>query len=81
MSKKEKVNYRGMENAPRDFLASLLPDPAKIGPLMHGKTCAGAHVKGLDKEGSHTPVTSITLSITSGRWITTGIKPLYGKPH
>ena len=51
LAKKEKVNYRGMEIAPRDFLASLLPDPAKIGPMMHGKTCAGAHIAGKDKEG------------------------------
>ena len=51
LAKKEKVNYRGMEIAPRDFLASLLPDPAKIGPMMHGKTCAGAHIAGKDKDG------------------------------
>jgi saccharopine dehydrogenase-like NADP-dependent oxidoreductase len=51
LSNKQKVNYRGMEIAPRDFLASLLPDPATIGPIMHGKTCAGAHVAGLNKEG------------------------------
>ena len=51
LSNKEKVNFRGMEIAPRDFLASLLPDPAKIGDKMSGKTCAGTLVKGLDKDG------------------------------
>ena len=51
LSNKEKVTYRGMEIAPRDFLASLLPDPAHLGEKMHGKTCAGTLVKGLNKEG------------------------------
>ena len=51
LSNKNKVKYRGMEIAPRDFLASLLPDPATIGPMMHGKTCAGTHVAGKDKSG------------------------------
>jgi saccharopine dehydrogenase-like NADP-dependent oxidoreductase len=66
LSKKEKVNYRGMEIAPRDFLASLLPDPAKIGPLMHGKTCAGAHVKGLDKEGK--PYACYIYNVVDNQW-------------
>jgi saccharopine dehydrogenase-like NADP-dependent oxidoreductase len=66
LSKKEKVNYRGMEIAPRDFLASLLPDPAKIGPLMHGKTCAGAHVKGLDKEGN--PYACYIYNVVDNQW-------------
>jgi saccharopine dehydrogenase-like NADP-dependent oxidoreductase len=52
LANKEKVNYRGMEIAPRDFLASLLPDPAQIGPIMKGKTCAGALVKGVGKDGN-----------------------------
>lgn len=66
LSKKEKVNYRGMEIAPRDFLASLLPDPAKIGPLMHGKTCAGAHVKGLDKAGK--PHACYIYNVVDNKW-------------
>jgi saccharopine dehydrogenase (NAD+, L-lysine-forming) len=60
------VNYRGMEIAPRDFLASLLPDPATIGPLMHGKTCAGAHVKGLDKEGK--PYACYIYNVVDNKW-------------
>lgn len=31
---------------PRDFVAKAAPDPATIGPLMKGKTCAGTWVKG-----------------------------------
>ena len=38
--------------SPRDFLASILPNPATLGPIMKGKTCAGVVVKGLDKEGA-----------------------------
>jgi saccharopine dehydrogenase-like NADP-dependent oxidoreductase len=32
--------------SPRDVLAAVLPNPAKLGHLMHGKTCAGIWVKG-----------------------------------
>lgn len=66
LSNKEKVNYRGMQIAPRDFLASLLPDPAKIGPVMHGKTCAGAHVAGLDKEGK--PYACYIYNVVDNEW-------------
>ncbi len=39
-----------VEVAPRDVVAAALPDPARIGPQMTGKTCAGMWVtgKGLD---------------------------------
>lgn len=32
--------------SPRDFVARAAPDPATLGPLMTGKTCAGTWVKG-----------------------------------
>ncbi len=37
--------------SPRDVIAALLPDPATLGDRMHGKTCAGAWVRGLGKDG------------------------------
>jgi saccharopine dehydrogenase (NAD+, L-lysine forming) len=37
--------------SPRDVLAASLPDPAKLGDRMHGKTCAGTWVRGLDLAG------------------------------
>jgi saccharopine dehydrogenase-like NADP-dependent oxidoreductase len=37
--------------SPRDMVASVLPDPAKIGPQMSGKTCAGVLVTGKDMDG------------------------------
>lgn len=38
--------------SPRDVLAAALPDPAKLGDRMTGKTCAGTWVRGLDKQGA-----------------------------
>jgi saccharopine dehydrogenase-like NADP-dependent oxidoreductase len=32
--------------SPRDVVAAALPDPAKLGDRMHGKTCAGTRVTG-----------------------------------
>lgn len=37
--------------SPRDVIASLLPDPATLGNVMHGKTCAGTWVRGTGKDG------------------------------
>jgi len=37
--------------SPRDMVAAVLPDPAKIGPAMEGKTCAGVLVTGKDMDG------------------------------
>lgn len=51
MDRKENVEVQGVLVSPRDLLAASLPDPATLGERMHGKTCAGTLVKGLDKEG------------------------------
>jgi saccharopine dehydrogenase (NAD+, L-lysine-forming) len=45
-SKHIKVDVGNDTITPRDFLAKVAPDPAKIGHLMTGKTCAGTWVKG-----------------------------------
>ena len=45
------IKVRGVEVSPRDVIAAALPDPARLGDRMTGKTCAGTWVKGLDKEG------------------------------
>ncbi|MEW2048628.1 saccharopine dehydrogenase C-terminal domain-containing protein [Streptomyces sp. NPDC005476] len=37
--------------SPRDVVAACLPDPATLGGLMHGKTCAGTWVRGV-KDGA-----------------------------
>ncbi|WP_034271977.1 saccharopine dehydrogenase family protein [Actinospica robiniae] len=41
--------------SPRDVVAAALPDPAALGELMHGKTCAGTWVSGT-KDGAHREV-------------------------
>ena len=43
----EKIKVGGVQVAPRDVLAAVLPNPAKLGHLMHGRTCAGTWVKGI----------------------------------
>ena len=48
----EPVTVRGQQVSPRDVVAACLPDPATLGPLMKGKTCAGVLVTGIRKDGS-----------------------------
>lgn len=40
------IDVKGVKVAPIDVVIALLPDPAKMGPLMTGKTCVGAWVSG-----------------------------------
>jgi saccharopine dehydrogenase-like NADP-dependent oxidoreductase len=47
----EPVSVRGVEVAPRDVLAAVLPDPATLGERMTGRTCAGTWVQGTGKDG------------------------------
>jgi saccharopine dehydrogenase-like NADP-dependent oxidoreductase len=51
LDKTQPLNVRGMQVSPRDLVSAALPDPATIGHLMHGKTCAGTWVTGLGKDG------------------------------
>jgi saccharopine dehydrogenase-like NADP-dependent oxidoreductase len=48
----EPIMIKGIEVAPRDLVAAVLPDPAEIGPQLTGKTCAGVHVTGTGKDGA-----------------------------
>jgi saccharopine dehydrogenase-like NADP-dependent oxidoreductase len=50
LDKKEKINVKGVQVAPRDVVVACLPDPAHLGDRMFGKTCAGTWVKGV-KDG------------------------------
>jgi saccharopine dehydrogenase (NAD+, L-lysine forming) len=45
------VRVRDVEVAPRDVVAAVLPDPAGLGELMTGKTCAGLWVSGTGTDG------------------------------
>ena len=46
LDSKEKLNVKGVQVAPRDVVAACLPDPARLGDKMQGKTCAGTWVRG-----------------------------------
>ncbi len=51
LDSKERIAVKGVEVAPRDVVAAVLPDPASLGERMTGKTCAGTLVTGLGKDG------------------------------
>ena len=46
----EPVDFQGQKIAPLEFLKSVLPDPASLGPLTKGKTCIGCLFDGI-KDG------------------------------
>ena len=52
LDRTEPVEVKGVRVSPRDVVAAVLPDPATIGPLMTGKTCAGVWVTGTGKDGA-----------------------------
>jgi saccharopine dehydrogenase-like NADP-dependent oxidoreductase len=45
------VSVRGVQIAPRDVIAAVLPDPATLGERMTGRTCAGTWVQGTGRDG------------------------------
>ena len=51
LDRTDKVMVKGVEVSPRDVVAACLPNPITLGPLMHGKTCAGTYVTGLGTDG------------------------------
>ena len=44
------VDFQGQKIAPLEFLKSVLPDPASLGPITKGKTCIGCLISGISKE-------------------------------
>jgi saccharopine dehydrogenase-like NADP-dependent oxidoreductase len=46
LDSKAPVSVKGVKVAPRDVVAACLPDPARLGDRMTGKTCAGTWVTG-----------------------------------
>jgi saccharopine dehydrogenase-like NADP-dependent oxidoreductase len=47
----EPIRVGDVEVSPRDVVAAALPDPARIGDRMRGKTCAGTFVTGTGVDG------------------------------
>ncbi len=50
MTRIDPVDYKGQKIVPIQFLASLLPDPATLGPKTRGRTCIGNVMQGV-KDG------------------------------
>ena len=47
MKRIEPVDFQGEEIVPLEFLRTLLPDPAGLGPRTKGKTCIGCVFDGI----------------------------------
>jgi saccharopine dehydrogenase (NAD+, L-lysine-forming) len=62
----DKVKVGGVEVSPRDVVAALLPDPATLGDLMRGKTCAGTYVTGTGKDGK--PRATYLYHVIDNEW-------------
>ncbi|ROR64702.1 saccharopine dehydrogenase family protein [Agrococcus jenensis] len=66
LDRTEKVRVGGVEVSPRDVVAACLPDPASIGPVMTGKTCAGVWVRGTGKDGQ--PRSTYLYHVVDNAW-------------
>src|SRR4051794_4399264 len=60
------VRVGGVEVSPRDVVAACLPDPAGLGELMSGKTCAGVEVSGTGKDGR--PRSTYLYHVVDNAW-------------
>jgi len=66
LDRTEKVSVGGAEVSPRDVVAACLPNPATLGPKMHGKTCAGLWVTGTGKDGN--PRSTYLYHVVDNQW-------------
>jgi saccharopine dehydrogenase-like NADP-dependent oxidoreductase len=66
LDRTEKVKVGGAEVSPRDVVAACLPNPATLGPKMHGKTCAGLWVTGTGKDGK--PRSTYLYHVVDNQW-------------
>jgi len=55
-----------VEISPRDVVAACLPNPAELGPLMTGKTCAGLWVTGTGQDGQ--PRSTYLYHVVDNEW-------------
>jgi saccharopine dehydrogenase (NAD+, L-lysine forming) len=60
------VRVGGVEVSPRDVVAACLPDPATLGDLMRGRTCAGLQVTGTGKDGR--PRSTYLYHVVDNEW-------------
>ena len=82
----EAVEHKGQKIVPMEFLATLLPDPASLGPRTKGKTNIGIFAKGI-KEGKEKTVYIYQVSdhekcyaevLSQGVSYTTGVPAMIG---
>jgi saccharopine dehydrogenase (NAD+, L-lysine forming) len=66
LDRTDKVRVGGVEVSPRDVVAACLPNPAELGPLMRGKTCAGLWVTGTGKDGR--PRSTYLYHVVDNEW-------------
>ena len=60
------VMVRGVEVAPRDVVAAVLPNRAELGDRMRARTCAGSLVKGLGLDGA--PREAYVYQVVDNEW-------------
>ncbi len=82
----KEVEHKGMKIVPLEFLATLLPDPASLGPRTKGKTNIGIFAKGV-KDGQEKTVYIYQVSdhekcyaevLSQGVSYTTGVPAMIG---
>ncbi|ANH39004.1 Carboxynorspermidine synthase [Nocardioides dokdonensis FR1436] len=66
LDRTDPVRVTGGEVSPRDVVAAVLPNPAELGPLMSGKTCAGVWVTGRGKDGE--PRSTYLYHVVDNAW-------------
>jgi saccharopine dehydrogenase (NAD+, L-lysine-forming) len=82
----KEVEHKGMKIVPMEFLSTLLPDPASLGPRTKGKTNIGIFAKGL-KDGQEKTIYIYQVSdheacyaevMSQGVSYTTGVPAMIG---
>ena len=73
MDRTDKVRVKGVEVAPRDVLAAITPDPAKVGDRMIGRAIVGTWVIGHRPTASRARCTSTRLTDAQQCWRETGL--------
>ncbi len=81
------IDVRGQKVSPRDVVAAALPNPAELGGVMSGKTCAGTLVTGTGKDGQpratyiyHVVDNAYTMELDGSQAVVwqTAINPIVG---
>ena len=72
MDRTDKVNVKGVAVSPRDVLAAITPDPAKLGDRMTGRAIVGSWVIGR-KDGSPREVFLYQTTDAQQIWRETGL--------